>query len=115
MIISRTLAEISVKKSLIDKAYPRPQQEHIQRKLREIYNIFVIVCIDKTLEPKFAYTIDRYIETDEYSEWMKQILSEFLYSDYDEAFENALAEALNLITIKDVRKEKLKIINICCH
>lgn len=92
----------------IDEEFPYLTQTMLQSRLRETHKIFVMVQIDKTMEPKFTYEIERFIQTKQFDDWMPQIRSQWLYYNYEEALEDGLIVALNLITIQDLRKEKLK-------
>lgn len=103
-MINSPLLEMAFSKYLCSsKEFPYPTQTTIQKRLRDKYNIFVNVVLDKTTNPKFGYEIDRYKNG-----WEKQILSQYLYLSYESALEHGLIEAIDLITKYDLRKEKLK-------
>ena len=74
--------------------YLAPTQSILQKWLRDSHQIYVIAGVDQTMEPKFAFTVIKYIKD---FEWNPKILSEFLYLTYEEALEEGLQEGLKLI------------------
>jgi hypothetical protein len=70
-----------------------------------------MVQVDKTMEPKFTYEIERFVRSKQFDDWVPQIRSEWLYYNYEEALEDGLVVSMLLITIQDLRKEKLKKLN----
>lgn len=85
----------SQKKTLI---YEAPTLNILQQWLREKHNIFVFVDVDQTMEPKFIWSISKYIEFSDGSfNWSKKEQSEFLYRTHDKALEEGLIQGLKMI------------------
>ena len=102
------LLRSNIEKGLCDdKEFPYLTQTTLQTRLREKHKIFVMVQIDKTMEPKFTYKIERYVIRNQFNDWNSVIKSPWLYYNYEEALEDGLIEAVSLITLQDLRKEKL--------
>jgi len=87
--------------------FTAPTQTSLQKWLRKEHNIFVDIATDCTTYPKFCYEIKRFIgnPNDLSSEewyWDKIDLSADwgLYRNYEEALEDGLKFALNLIKEK---------------
>ena len=62
-----------------------PLKQQVFRWFRENYNLFCEINVDKTMEPKFAYTIKEYESTQFFDGFKEDILSEYLYYVYEEA------------------------------
>jgi hypothetical protein len=85
--------------------YSAPKQEEIQRWLRDKHQIFVIVDVDCTCEPKFAVDINQFFGNPRdlaEKEWRWNMhcakeSGQYLYRTYEDALEEALIEALGLI------------------
>lgn len=79
---------------LWEKHYAAPSREELLVWLQK-QGVFVIVDVDQTLEPKFTYKINRYFgdgNWDKYgSDWSD------LYYRYEQALEEGLTQALNLV------------------
>lgn len=89
------------KNSNIDAEYDdyicmAPTQDELQTWFREKYNIYILVDLDRTSNPKFAVEIFIYDKTsDEYEHVAQKDWS--LYRTYEEALEAGLIESLNKI------------------
>ncbi len=64
---------------------PAPLYQQAFRWFRENYNLFCEINIDKTMEPKFAYTIMEYESAQFFEGFNEDILSEYLYYKHEEA------------------------------
>jgi hypothetical protein len=76
------------------------------RWFRENYNLFCEINIDKTMEPKFAYTIMEYESAQFFEGFNEDILSEYLYYKHEEA-ELACLEKLIEIVESNGKEEML--------
>jgi hypothetical protein len=63
----------------------QPLFQQAFRWFRENYNLLCEINIDKTMEPKFAYTIMEYESAQFFEGFNEDILSEYLYYKHEEA------------------------------
>ena len=79
---------------LWEKHYAAPSREQLQVWLQK-QGIFVIVDVDQTMEPKFAYKINKHLGSGNWnkhgSDWSD------LYYRYEQALEEGLLEGLKLV------------------
>ena len=68
-----------------DLCVSRPTFSQAFRWFRDNYNLFCEINVDKTMEPKFAYTIKEYESAQFFEGFKEDILSEHLYYKYEEA------------------------------
>jgi len=80
--------------ALWEKHYAAPTREQLQVWLQK-QSVFVIVDVDQTLEPKFAYKINKHLGEGNWDKlggnWSD------LYYRYEKALEDGLTEALNTL------------------
>ena len=97
-LISDETSKLFLKKGFPFLRYTILTQAFLQQWLRETHKIFLTIEVDQTMEPKFCYAISKYTETGESFEWINVERKEFLlFYTYEEALEEGLQEALNLI------------------
>lgn len=85
--------------------YSAPKQTQLQEWLREEHQIFVEVIVDKTCEPKFSVSVHQFYGnpkdlTEREWGWNENCCKEsqqYLYRTYEDALEEGLFAALNLI------------------
>jgi hypothetical protein len=79
---------------LWEKHYAAPSREQLQVWLQK-KSVFVIVDVDQTLEPKFAYKINKHLGDGNWdklgNDWSD------LYYRYEQALEQGLTEGLKLL------------------
>ncbi len=78
-------------------AISAPLFQQAFRWFRENYNLFCEINIDKTMEPKFAYTIMEYESAQFFEGFNEDILSEYLYYKHEEAELACLEKLIEII------------------
>jgi hypothetical protein len=68
-----------------DLCVSRPTFSQAFRWFRDNYNLFCEINVDKTMEPKFAFTIKEYESTQFLEGFGEDVLSEYLYYKHEEA------------------------------
>jgi hypothetical protein len=81
-----------------EKHYAAPTREQLHTWLRD-RKIFITIEVDQTLEPKFCYSLSRFIETaEEGCSWTNHDPSgTALFYKYEQALDEALEEGLKLL------------------
>ncbi len=74
------------------------------RWFRENYNLFHEINIDKTMEPKFAYTIIEYESAQFFEGFEEDILSEHLYYKHEEAELACLEKMIEILEKNECSK-----------
>jgi hypothetical protein len=70
------------------------------RWFREKYNLFHEINVDKTTEPKFAYTIIEYELAQFFEGFKEDVLAEYLYYKYEEAELACLEKLIEIVEPK---------------
>jgi CRISPR/Cas system CMR-associated protein Cmr1 (group 7 of RAMP superfamily) len=85
--------------------YARPTQSELQLWFREHEQIFIEINTDCTTEPKFCFSIDKFIGNPldlserEWSWYHHKDVIFYLYRSYEDALEEALKESFKIINI----------------
>ena len=80
--------------------YPRPTQIQLKNWIKEKYDIYLEIRVDKTTEPKYCYTIYSYKH---FGDWKQHYVNNGqqccsdLYHNEEQAFEDGLIECLQII------------------
>jgi hypothetical protein len=69
------------------------------RWFRENYNLFHEINVDKTTEPKFAYTIIEYELAKFFEGFKEDVLAEYLYYKYEEAELACLDKLIEIVKL----------------
>jgi len=67
---------------------------------RENYNLFTTIKVDKTMEPKFCYSIDELQMFDFFGEWKNIVFNSDLYYTYEEAELACLKKLIEIVKNK---------------
>ena len=71
------------------------------RWFRDNYNLFCEINVDKTMEPKFAYTIKEYESVQFLEGFGEDVLSEYLYYKHEEAELACLEKLIEIVEQKE--------------
>ena len=77
-----------------------PLYQQAFRWFRENYNLFHEINVDKTTEPKFAYTIIEYELAQFFEGFKEDVLAEYLYYKYEEAELACLEKLIEIVEPK---------------
>lgn len=95
--ISFETAKLSNEVGLVFEDIELITQSVLQKRLRDVYKIYVDVQLDRTTYPKFAVEIYKYKSSSGQFVEVKQA-DWYLYRTYEEALEAGLEEALKSIS-----------------
>ena len=73
---------------------PTPRQAF--KWFREKYSLFTTINVDKTMEPKFCYSIDELQMFDFFGEWKNIVFNSDLYYTYEEAELDCLKKLIEI-------------------
>ena len=71
------------------------------RWFRDNYNLFCEINVDKTMEPKFAFTIKEYESAQFLEGFGEDVLSEYLYYKHEEAEVACLEKLIEIVEQKE--------------
>ena len=74
-----------------------PLYQQAFRWFRDNHNLFHEINVDKTMEPKFAYTIKEYESAQSFEGFKEDVLSEYLYYKHEEAETACLEKLVEII------------------
>jgi hypothetical protein len=80
-----------------DLCISRPLYQQAFRWFRDNHNLFHEINVDKTMEPKFAYTIKEYESAQSFEGFKEDVLSEYLYYKHEEAETACLEKLIEII------------------
>jgi hypothetical protein len=78
-----------------------PLYQQAFRWFRENYNLFCEINVDKTMEPKFAFTIKEYESAQFLEGFGEDVLSEYLYYKHEEAEVACLEKLIEIVEQKE--------------
>jgi hypothetical protein len=84
------------------KVIPTPTYSQILKWFRDFYNLFGVINIDRTIEPKFCYSIYEYKPTQFFEGWNDMEFNSDLYYTYEEAELECIRKLIEI-----VKKQKI--------
>jgi len=78
-----------------------PTWQSAFRWFRDNYNLFCEINVDKTMEPKFAFTIKEYESAQFLEGFGEDVLSEYLYYKHEEAEVACLEKLIEIVEQKE--------------
>ena len=103
------LKELGMKEeSIIGSFKPKEDEEVLTiplrgqafRWFREKYKIFGTISIDQSMEPKFCYSISKYIDNESFFDWETIVYNSDLYYTYEEAELALLKKLIEIVKNK---------------
>lgn len=66
--------------------------------VRDNHKIFCSINVDQTMEPKFCYSISKYISNDLINDWVNIVNNSDLYRTYEDAEDACINEVVQLLS-----------------
>ena len=91
--------QVSMTGNLAEKICLAPIYQQAFRWFRENYNIYCEINVDTTTEPKFYFIIKSYEQAQFFEGFREHIMSEVLFSTYEEAEIFALRKIIEIVKV----------------
>jgi len=106
---SLALKELGMKEeSIVGSFRPKEDEEVLTIPLkaqvfmwaREKHKIFGTISIDQSIEPKFCYSISKYIDNESFFDWETIVYNSDLYYTYEEAESACINKLIEIVKNK---------------